>query len=181
MLIPRATCGRRNQACVPLASWAQVLGASMRICTWYRVLNAMLADWWPRSIHQWSIPVAKCLQAKKQHSNPLVTHLCLMMYSASVFHGGDQGSWRGGSGWLGHPSSISASTRVWSGFPHLTPPWAKRLTCRSRAVSLPLSPELRAYSSMVQEGWPRFTSASSVSRMSVYRGLLFMWALREAG
>lgn len=42
-----------------------------------------------------------------------------------------------------------------------------RLTCKSSAASLPFSPEFLVYSSMVQDGCARFTSASSVRRMSV--------------
>lgn len=41
------------------------------------------------------------------------------------------------------------------------------LTCRSNAAILPLSPEFLVYSSMVHDGWARFTSASSVNLMSV--------------
>lgn len=41
------------------------------------------------------------------------------------------------------------------------------LTCRSKAAILPLSPEFLVYSSMVHDGWARFTSASSVNLMSV--------------
>lgn len=88
----------------------------------------------------------------------------------------------GGAGWTRPPEVLPVSAGAWLGSPRRPPPRdSETLTCRSRAVSLPLSPAFLVYSSMVQEGWPRFTSASSVSRMSVYRGLFFMWALRDAG